>query len=224
MAISAVQTDAASSLVSGLNGTAASATGSTTELSDRFLKLLVTQLKNQDPMNPMENAELTSQLAQMSTVEGISKLNTTMDGLVAQFKSNQVLQGAALIGRQVLAEGNQLDLGAAGAAGGVNLASSADQVKVDILNNVGQVLRSYDLGDQDAGMVRFAWDGLDASGNQLAEGVYKFTVSATAADKTVEATAYSLAQVLSVSLADDGLDVELSVLGNQSLDNIKQIF
>jgi len=218
-------TDNSATLAAQLSGAKTStATSAAAETSDRFLKLLVTQLKNQDPLSPMENAELTSQLAQMSTVEGVNKLNESMDGLLVQMRSTQALQGASLIGRQVLAEGSQLNLGAAGAAGGVDLAATVDTLKVDILNASGSVVRSLDLGAQPAGLVRFGWDGKDASGNALSEGSYSYKVTASAAGKTVEATQYSLAEVLSVSLASSGVDVELAGLGSLGLDKVKQIF
>jgi flagellar basal-body rod modification protein FlgD len=228
MAISATQNESTASLISSLNGTktssSTSSTSSTTELSDRFLKLLVTQLKNQDPMNPMENAELTSQLAQMSTVEGVNKLNTTLDGLVSQFKSNQVMQGAALVGRQVLAEGDALTLGTAGAAGGVGLNAAADSVKVKVLDSNGAVVQTLDLGAQEQGLVRFVWDGKDASGQSLAAGDYTFKVEASAGSKAVTAATYALGNVLSVSLNDSDMSVEVSGLGARGLDQIRQIF
>ena len=217
-------TDNSAALAAQLSGTKTTATSSTDETSDRFLKLLVTQLKNQDPLNPMENAELTSQLAQMSTVEGVNKLNSSMDGLLSQVRASQALQGASLIGRQVLAEGNLLNLGAAGAAGGVNLAGTVDSLKIDILDASGGVLRSLDLGAQPAGLVRFGWDGQDAAGNDLADGAYSFKVVASAAGKSVDTSSFTLAEVLSVSMADSGLDVELAGLGNLGMDKIKQIF
>lgn len=220
--IAATDNAALAAQLSGTKTTAAA--GTAAELSDRFLKLLVTQLKNQDPMSPMENAELTSQLAQMSTVEGVNKLNTSMDGLLTQMRATQALQGASLIGRQVLAEGNLLALGAAGAAGGVNLAGTADSLKIDILDASGGIVRSLDLGAQPAGLARFAWDGQDSAGNALAEGFYSYKATASAAGKSVDATQYSLAEVLSVSLASSGVDVELTGLGNLGMDKIKQIF
>ncbi|MDP2432473.1 MAG: flagellar hook assembly protein FlgD [Pseudomonadota bacterium] len=215
MTVAAVQSSTTSTATSG---------NSAAEIGDRFLKLLVTQLKNQDPLNPMDNAEITSQMAQLSTVEGINKMNDSIASLTAQFNATQALQGASLIGRQVLAEGDQLELGDSGAAGGVNLTAKADKVTIDVLNGDGKVVRSLDLGSLDAGLSRFAWDGLDASGNQMAQGTYSFAVAATAAGNNVDATTYSLAQVLSVSMAAGGLDVELSNLGNLGLDKIKQIF
>lgn len=99
------------SSISGLNAASAASSGSNVSQADseqRFLKLLVTQLNNQDPLNPMENAELTSQLAQMSTVSGIERLNTALSGLVNQTGANQVLQAASLIGYNVLSPGNAL--------------------------------------------------------------------------------------------------------------------
>ncbi|MDP2834591.1 MAG: flagellar hook assembly protein FlgD [Pseudomonadota bacterium] len=216
MTVAAVQSSTSSS--TAVSGSSAA------EISDRFLKLLVTQLKNQDPLNPMDNAEITSQMAQLSTVEGINKMNDSIASLTTQYRATQALQGASLIGRQVLAEGAQLDLGSAGAAGGVDLATKADKVAVAVLNGDGKVVRSLDLGSLDAGLSRFAWDGLDASGNRMAQGTYRFEVTATAAGNNVDATPYSLAQVQSVSMDSTGLNVELSVLGSLSLDKIKQIF
>lgn len=225
MAISAVQNDSNASLVSSLNGTQATkAASATAEASDRFLKLLVTQLQNQDPMNPMENAELTTQLAQMSTVEGINKMNSTLDGLLAQYKSNQVLQGAALVGRQVLAEGDALILGSGGAAGAVELAGAADSVKIKVFGSNGALVQTLDLGKQDAGLVRFAWDGMDASGAAQALGDYTFTATASAGAATVAATQFTLGSVLSVSLNESDMDVEIDGLGECGLNQIRQIF
>ncbi|MBM4181684.1 MAG: flagellar hook assembly protein FlgD [Betaproteobacteria bacterium] len=221
---SAQQSYAAMAAAYGEGAGASATTGSTKELSDRFLKLLVTQLRNQDPMNPMENAELTSQLAQMSTVEGIASLNSSMTGLTDLFRASQVLQGAALVGRQVMAEGNLLGLGAAGAVGGIELANRADDVKVRVLDANGATLRTLDLGDQEAGLARFVWDGRDDLGNVLAQGDYQFKVEASAAGKSVFAAPYSVGGVLSVSLNDDGMQVEISGLGMRGLAQIRQIY
>jgi flagellar basal-body rod modification protein FlgD len=226
MAISAVQSNPQADLVSAINGSNGGVGSASTveEMSDRFLKLLVTQLKNQDPMNPMENAELTSQLAQMSTVEGINKLNDGMSALSAQFRASQVIQGASLVGHQVLAEGDVFKLTAAGAAGGFDLASRADKVNVQVLNSGGSLVHSFELGAKDAGLQRFAWDGYDSNGARLPEGDYFFQVQASAADKPVVNTTYSLGSVLSVALTGDAMDVEVSGLGSRTMDQIKQIY
>jgi len=226
MAITATQNEISASVLASINGTAttASKAGSSEELSDRFLKLLVTQLKNQDPMNPMENAELTTQLAQMSTVEGVSKLNTSLEGLVSQYKTSQAMQGAALVGRQVMAEGNTLTLNSAGAAGGINLAAAADSLKVKVFDDGGMHIQTLDVGEQPAGLVKFVWDGKNSSGETQAEGNYSFKVEANAKENAVAATSYAIGNVLSVSLNESDMGVEVSGVGERNLNQIRQIF
>ncbi|HNQ03477.1 MAG TPA: flagellar hook assembly protein FlgD [Thiobacillaceae bacterium] len=208
------------------SGTASgmAASGGVQEMSDRFMKLLVTQLKNQDPMNPMENAELTMQLAQMSTVEGVNRLNDGLAALDAWFRASQVLQGAGLVGRQVLAQGDVLRLSGSTAVGGLVLDNVADSVRVDIHDAAGNLVKSLDLGGQDAGLVRFVWDGTNAGGIAQADGVYTFQARAMAAGEDVTSTGYALGQVLSVALNDGAMEVEVAGLGNLALSQIRQIF
>ncbi|MDD4879947.1 MAG: flagellar hook assembly protein FlgD [Gallionellaceae bacterium] len=222
MAVAAANTDY-SSVIASVNGKSAT-TNATQEMSDRFLKLLVTQLKNQDPMNPMDNAEMTSQLAQMSTVEGINRLNDSMAGLLSSYQAAQTLQATALLGHQVLAEGDVLNLSSGVAVGGADLASAVDSVTVTISDHAGQVLDTLRLGAQPAGELRFAWDGTDANGNALADGKYNFTVSAKTAGETVAATSLTLAPVSSVSMQNGTVSLELSGLGERTLNQIRQIF
>ena len=101
---------------------------------DRFLKLLVAQLSNQDPMNPMDNAQMTSQMAQISTVTGVQQVNKAIQDLVAQMASTQMLQSSALVGRNVLVDGTKLPVKDGKAAGAVDLVGAADSVKIDILS------------------------------------------------------------------------------------------
>ncbi|HNH88163.1 MAG TPA: flagellar hook capping FlgD N-terminal domain-containing protein [Thiobacillaceae bacterium] len=230
MTTSTVSTDY-SSLVATLNAATSSSgtSGSTTSdataaLSDRFLTLLVAQLQNQDPLNPTDNAELTSQLAQLSTVEGISKLNDTVSALSSSLLSTQVLQGASLVGHQVLAEGNALELTDSGALGAVDLSSSVDTMKINIYDSAGTLVRSLSVGAQDAGLVYFTWDGQATDGTQLGTGSYSYKVEATANGTAVDNTAYALGSVLSVSLQDSSLVADVSGLGSRSIDQIKQYF
>ncbi len=200
---------------------ASAAASSTQELSDRFLKLLVTQLKNQDPLNPLDNAEVTTQLAQMSTVEGINKLNDGLSGFIA---ASQALQAGSLVGHSVLAQGDAIQLTSSGAIGGAELASAADSVKVQVVNASGTIVRTIDLGQQGAGMLRFSWDGLDDKGNAVDTGTYSFQVKASAGGNSVDATTYSLGTVSSVTLNSGGLEAEVTNLGYLTLDQIKQVF
>jgi flagellar basal-body rod modification protein FlgD len=179
---------------------ATSAAGSTSEAgsADRFLKLLVTQLQNQDPLNPMDNAELTSQLAQINTVTGIENLNTSVQGLNSQFLQMQALQGASLIGRDVTVTGNQLALDARGAQAeaGFALSGPADAVQVEILNGGGQVVETMQMGALESGRHAFDWD---ASGHPDASG-YTFRVTATLGAAAVTSTPLMLDRVQSVGL------------------------
>jgi flagellar basal-body rod modification protein FlgD len=219
MTVAAVQNQSA-----GYAGAAASQSPGVNEIQDRFLTLLVTQLKNQDPMNPMENAELTSQLAQMSTVEGINNLNASMTELLNGFYSSQNLQAASLIGHQVLADGKLLTLAEARAGGGVELEAPADSVVVNITDAAGKTVRTLDLGAQDAGIVHFVWDGKDDAGVQLEDGDYAMSVMANTGGAVVGASTLSLSTVNSVTMVSGSFKVDLAGLGQYDLANVRQVF
>jgi flagellar basal-body rod modification protein FlgD len=129
-------------------GTLASQASSAADLSNRFLTLLVAQMSNQDPLNPMDSSQVTSQMAQISTVEGVQQLNTTLGGLSTQFAAGQALQGAALVGKDVATEGSAVRENATThlGDGGFELAGNATDVKVDIVNSAGQTIDSVDMG------------------------------------------------------------------------------
>jgi flagellar basal-body rod modification protein FlgD len=188
----------------------ASATGATAAGGEqRFLKLLVTQLNNQDPLNPMDNAQLTSQLAQMSTVSGIEKLNTAVQSLIAQGGSGQVLQAASMIGRNVLAPGSEITLQpGTPAAFAVEPASDADAVGVDILDGAGRLVRHMDLGPVPAGVRQLTWDGLDDQGQAAAAGNYTVNVTAAQAGAPVAADALVFQRVQSVAQGTGGITLD----------------
>lgn len=196
----------------------------TNEAQDRFLKLLVTQLQNQDPLNPMDNAQITTQMAQISTVSGIDKLNTTLQDMAASFSANQSLQATAMIGHEVLAAGSALQLQEGGQAlGGVDLPQAADKVVVSISNGSGQVLHQVDLGPQAAGVVGFQWDGVTDSGASAAPGSYSFAVEAVQDGKKIDVTALALGRVDSVKQGANGVVLNLSGMGSVTLSDIKQV-
>ena len=126
---------------------------------DRFLKLLVAQFNNQDPMNPMDNAQMTSQMAQINTVTGIQQLNLSMQGMTEQFAAMQTLQGTMMIGRSVLAEGDRLAVDEKGSGKGYFvLGNTATSTKIEVLSPSGQVVDTVDLGAQEKGRHDFTWD------------------------------------------------------------------
>lgn len=211
--------------------TSASATGAAPSIAStnaaseqRFLKLLTTQLNNQDPLNPLDNAQLTSQLAQMSTVSGIEKLNTTLQSLVDQSGSNQVLQAASLLGRSVLVPGQNLALSKGAAVPfALDMAAAADSVKVSISNAAGQTVRSYDLGALPPGVKNLSWDGKADNGAALADGAYTLNVLATGAGAGVAATALTYANVVSVAQGSSGVALDLADSRKVGFGDVRQI-
>ena len=174
---------------------------------DRFLKLLVAQLNNQDPMNPLDNAQMTSQIAQINTVTGIQQLNQTMASMATQFNSLQVMQGTALIGRSVMAEGSTLAVADKAGKGGFEIASPATNVKVDVLNASGQVVESVDLGAKAAGRHTFEWDASQYTGST--EGM-QFRVTATNGSTKIDSTALALSKVTAAGAEDGELVLSLA--------------
>ncbi|HET7837214.1 MAG TPA: flagellar hook assembly protein FlgD [Variovorax sp.] len=219
------------SSISGANAASAAASTASVSNSDseqRFLKLLVTQLNNQDPLNPMENAELTSQLAQMSTVSGIEKLNSTLSGLVSQTGSNQVLQAASLIGYNVLSPGNTLATKAAeegkdpaAQAFAVQLPGTAADVEIKIVDASGKTVRTIEAGGMTEGVNAVTWDGKDDAGNVVPAGSYKFTVAASNGGTAVEATALTFAQVAAVKQGATGVTLELASGQSIALSDVR---
>lgn len=226
MAISSLTSNPSTTqaLIESTNGTKSEGKSKITEAQDRFLKLLTTQLQNQDPLNPMDNAELTSQLAQISTVEGIEKLNTTLEKMMASTTDGEVLQAAGMVGKSVMVAGSQMELTDAGAVSGVQIDAFADKVKVTIKDANGLVVRNLDLGQMKQGLHNFTWDGKTDAGVTAANGTYSIGVTATAAGEKVTATALELARVESVTRTATGTSIEVGRFGQLSMNDIKQIF
>ena len=210
---------ATSSLDSTAKLAAASAPGtegaSGAQGEQRFLKLLVTQLNNQDPLNPLQNAELTSQLAQMSTVSGIEKLNTALQSLVQQSGAGQVLQAASLIGRNVLVPGGELLAGNGPAPFAVDLPGAAGAVTVTISDASGRTVRSYDAGPLPQGLHGLVWDGKNDAGENVEPGAYRVHVAAMNGTTPQAAVSLVHAQVSSVTQAPGGVSLDLA--GGQSI-------
>ena len=185
--------------------------------ADRFLKLLVAQMQNQDPLNPMDNAQVTSQMAQINTVSGIAKLNETVLGLTSQFVQMQALQGASLVGHDVIVPGNKMDIADSVGQGGFELTSAADAVKVEVLNAGGHVIDTLQLGAQTAGRHSFDWDA-SKSGTDTN---LSFRITATSGAATLSSTALMRDKVVAVSASGDSLTLELERSGSTPYASIK---
>jgi flagellar basal-body rod modification protein FlgD len=212
------------SLMNAVNGTT-SAKGKDTvaEAQDRFMTLLVTQMKNQDPLNPMDNAQMTSQLAQLSTVSGIEKMNAAMQSLMGSYQASQTLQATSMIGHGVLAPGNSLQLSEGQALLGVELATPADKVEVTIRDDKGNAVHSFTLENQAAGTYPLAWDGKTDADTMAPDGKYTFEVKATTGGEKVAATALGFGQVASVSTNSQGIKINVPDLGALNFADIRQI-
>lgn len=199
-------------------------TASDAASADRFLKLLVAQMQNQDPLNPMDNAQVTSQMAQINTVDGISKLNQTVKGLNTQFSQLQALQAASLIGREVSVPGDHLATEGSGESavgtGSFELAGPADNVRLEVLSAAGRVLAKQDLGAATAGSHHFEWK---AGTTPLEDGM-RFRIVATRGSAGVSATTYSTDRVLAVTSSNDKLQLELEHGGLTDYGTVKAVF
>lgn len=195
---------------SASSNAAAAATDSTAS-QDRFLKLLVAQMNNQDPMNPMDNAQMTSQMAQINTVTGIQQVNDTLKNLTTQFAGMQVLQGSAMVGHDVMVESSTLTRKAGTASGAIDLAGKADTIKVEIMSPGGQVVDTFNLGALDMGRHFFAWDASTYQGT----GEPSFKVTATLAGKAIDTT--SLARDTVVAIGSDNGAMTMQLEGRQAV-------
>lgn len=220
--MSTVSSAASAAATTASSGTASS-TSSASDIQDRFLNLLVAQMQNQDPLSPMDNAQLTSQLAQISTVTGVENLNTALSSLVNSLGDSQAMQSADMIGKVVLVPGGNMTLASGKAYAGVNLASDADQVTVTIKDAKGNVVQTETLGEQKAGNVTFAWDGKTSSDTTAADGSYTFEVTAVQGANKVAAEPLQYGTVSAVSRASDGFELDLGVLGKVKFDDVQQV-
>lgn len=208
--------------------------GSVEADQDKFMTLLITQMKNQDPMNPLDNAQITSQLAQLSTVTGVNKLNTTLESLKASYQSSEALQAANMIGHGVLVPGGTVGLVDGKSIMGVEIGSATDKVDLIITDpSTGKDVQTISLGAQQPGVVPIAWDGvpdpthLDANGKPvtLKNGNYLIRVVASRGeDQLKDAKALTFDSVASVTTnSKDGVKLNLANSGVVTMADVKQI-
>lgn len=196
------------------------------DLSQRFLTLLVAQMKNQDPLNPADNSEVTSQIAQINTVTGINNLNHRLAQITGQIDTTQQLQASALIGKKVLVPGDTIKVGDEGAATpfGINLGGDAAKVSITITDNSGEVVYQSNYQDQPAGAQSFQWDGKDASGAQVDPGGYQIHVSAEDEQgDPVASKPLATGYVDGVVSGESGPELDLGPNGLVGLDSVYQI-
>ncbi len=208
---SSVTSSSATNPYSSLNGntTASSADANSSQgIQDRFLKLLVTQLQAQDPMNPMDNSQMTSQMAQISQVSGMEKLNQTMASMLSAQIASQSLMATTLVGHQVQSPGNALASAGDGkdVPGGVSLEAPGKTMTITIRDKNNVAVNTVTVSNPTSGMNNFVWNGKDAAGNILPAGNYTFDATATKADGTSVATStYTTRKVNGVAWDNSGI-------------------
>jgi len=194
---------------------------------NQFLTLFTTQLKNQTPLDPMKNEAFVAQLAQFSQLEATTAMKNSLDSMVSSMKSDRMLAGSSLIGRKVaVPDGPATLLGGQPVTGSVDLPTGADGVKFEVYNDKGQLVRSQILGAQTTGTMNLSWDGLDDNGQAMADGNYRFKVTASSNGVTSTPTVNTLSTVRSVSSAGTADDAWLlGVDGGKtiSLSDVKRI-
>ncbi|MGU9865181.1 MULTISPECIES: flagellar hook assembly protein FlgD [Kluyvera] len=222
-------TSSSSSASSALSSTG---TNSSSDLQSSFLTLLVAQLKNQDPTNPLQNNELTSQLAQISTLSGIEKLNTTLGSISGQIDSSQSLQASSLVGHGVMIPGSTILAGkSAGSESenvdttpfGIELTQAADKVTATITDGNGKVIRTLNVGAQTAGVHTFTWDGKLDDGTAAPDGAYNISFAASQGTTQLVVQPLQFALVQGVTLGKDGNKLDLGTYGTTTMDQVRQI-
>ncbi|AXF76135.1 flagellar hook assembly protein FlgD [Erwinia tracheiphila] len=215
------------------DNTAITTTSSTTDttaanLQSNFLTLLVTQLKNQDPTNPMDNSQLTTQLAQINTLSGIEKLNTTLGSISGQINSSQSLQASALVGKGVMVDGAQILVGTSSGSTsttpfGLSLEQASTATTATITDSSGKVVQTINLGALSAGVHTFSWDGTETDGTTAPDGKYTLSISASNATGQLTAQPLNYALVNGVTTNTDGAILDLGTMGNSTVANVRQI-
>lgn len=190
-----------------------------------FLKLMVTQLQNQDPFKPMDSGQFLSQMAQFGTVSGIGDLQNSFKQLSSSLTSNQGLQASSLVGHEVAVPSAQGVLPAQGSMkAAVDVPSATSQVSVDITDGTGQIIKHMDLGPQASGLSQFSWDGTTDSGTRATAGQYTIKATANIGGQQTALNSYAVDTVNSVTLNNNGTgpSLSLSALGQVDLSQVKQ--
>ncbi|WPN59457.1 flagellar hook assembly protein FlgD [Pseudomonas sp. P9_31] len=202
------------------------ATGGQKLGKDAFLQLLVTQLKNQNPLDPQDNSEFVAQLAQFSSLEGITTLNDTVTGLASSYNSSQALQASSLVGRSVIAQTDKTMVDTSKSLNGtVVMPTSVAAATVKISNSEGKTIRTLDLGSQSAGNASFIWDGKDEAGAVAPAGTYTFGATTTIDGTNTSLITYLPATVNSVTISQTGgeLMLNLAGMGSVALSKVQTI-
>ncbi len=195
-----------------------------------FLRLLSTQIENQDPLNPLDNTEFVAQMAQFGILDSVQGLESSFTSFGNTMQSSFALQASALVGRKVMVDGNVSMLSSSNPtiSGLVGLTNNVDSLSVEIVNGSGSVVKQINLGPQSQGSTQFTWDGKLEDGTPASEGLYSIRARGVANNVTQGYSTAVVANVDSVTIGKtsegiDGLTLNLAGIGPASLDQVKEI-
>lgn len=191
-----------------------------------FIKLMTTQMNHQDPMKPMENGDFLSDMAQFSTVSGLKEIKDSFNSLANSLKSSQALQASSMVGRQVLVPGSMSTFSeGTPMKGAVELENNVSDLKVNILDDKGALVKEVNLGNKAAGVAHFSWDGMLSADKKAMSGNYSIHAVGKVDGKSESLKTLITDTVQSVSLGSGGQGVSLTLAnaGSASLADVKEI-
>jgi len=190
-----------------------------------FLKLMTTQLNNQDPTQPTDSSQMLAQMAQLSTVSGIQDMQSSLKQLVNTMLASQTTQAAALVGHQVVAPGSTATLSSNGLSGAVDLTQDTNQLAVGIYDSAGQLVKQVNLGEQGKGTIPFSWDGMMDDGTAAPNGLYQIKAMANVSGSAEAMGTYVASKVDSVTVDSASQNITLNTSGGDAIkiSDIKQL-
>ncbi len=188
-----------------------------------FLRMLIAQLENQDPLNPQESTEFTAQLAQFSSLEQEIAMRDSLDSIRAALGRADSVTAIGMIGQEVLAEGDQFELGSDGATLKFELAGASDSTQLKVVDADGNTVASIEAGPLSPGLHGFVWDGTGSNQQPLPPGVYQLTVAASHEERPIGATPLVAGRV---SGADVSGQTPMLILGDMivPLSSVREVF
>jgi len=191
-----------------------------------FLKLITTELNNQDPTKPVDEGQMLAQMSQIASTSSIQNLQQSFNQFVQGMQSNQTIQAASLVGRNVVVPSSTGALPSNGKlSGAVDLSNAVGSLDVNIYDGSGALVRTLSLGQQSAGEVPFTWDGMDGNGNPMPAGQYTVKAASTTDGASTSQTVLMSGAVSSVQMGSNGGSPTLAVqgIGNVNLSDVQQI-
>jgi len=216
-------------VINGTGNAAAAARSGDTQPKDQlgqtqFLELMIAQLKNQDPFKAMDPSQFLGQLAQFGTVSGIQEMQSAFTTLSESMRSSQVLDGATMVGREVLVASDAAGLGTEGSVrGAVEIPAGASSVQVNVRDAAGQLVRRMALPPT-SGMTDFSWDGTTDNGVRASAGEYSFDIVANVGGRSTSLETLLASRVSSVTIdAGRGLTLNTASLGSRALSEVRRV-